>query len=610
MTKRLVFLSLTLAGSLPHSARGDKEPVFNFEGMFEDFKLNVQKPLEGMAKVPGLDKLAGVKEERYEEKKEAANEKRLDIVADRDADPNNEKQTLKVAGVAGDPTRLLTLSHDTNAPDVLNIEDGDADDTNEIQSLTVSGSSGAATRTLSLSDDPSGDDTLNVEDADSSTSNEIQSLSVTGVAGDATRTFTLSSDPSGADVVNIEDDDADPTNELITAFSFDSSSSTLSVTEGDTTSTADFSACCGGGGGGSTCSTFNTNSGFGSLACGGLGNVACQDGSAYCWVGGGQNNIAQTNKATIAGGEGNQAAGFAFVGGGQNNIGTVFGAVIAGGIGNSCPSGTYCAIGGGLSNQASDKATVGGGESNQATAFGSTVGGGFQNIASGDSATVPGGRDNTASGPFSVAMGRSATANMQSSFIFSDNDPYDVGGTWGTSTSMNSFEIYASDLVAFNLRTGRCIIDGGDAATGLQCTASSDKNRKELLGEPEGKQLLDTLDALEVHRFRYKRPEDNLRGTSETDRQRARALHIGPTAQDFAAAFGFGAATAEGKEATTVSPADLASVGLVGVKELNRQLGDLRKTVADQAKEIEALKEGFALLSAQLKQGGVKTYVA
>ena len=106
----------------------------------------------------------------------------------------------------------------------------------------------------------------------------------------------------------------------------------------------------------------------------------------------------------------------------------------------------FVTIGGGFGNVAGGvTATVAGGSLNFAPGAQSFIGGGFENIASGRSSTVPGGNINRASGDFSFAAGFQAQANHTSTFVWSDNGPFQFA-----STAPNQFLIRATGGVGIN----------------------------------------------------------------------------------------------------------------------------------------------------------------
>jgi hypothetical protein len=89
-------------------------------------------------------------------------------------------------------------------------------------------------------------------------------------------------------------------------------------------------------------------------------------------------------------------------------------------------------VGGGHNNFAeAERATVSGGYVNSASGPSSTVGGGWTNTASGNAATVPGGAENQATGGYSFAAGAQAHATHDGSFVWSSATATD---SWGTQT--------------------------------------------------------------------------------------------------------------------------------------------------------------------------------
>jgi hypothetical protein len=165
---------------------------------------------------------------------------------------------------------------------------------------------------------------------------------------------------------------------------------------------------------------------------GGYCNIASGNSST---VGGGYGNTANGDCSTISGGYGNSTNGnCSTVGGGSINNATGDHSNIGGG-GFNTVSGCYSIIAGGCCNTASSCfSIIAGGGNNSANGFGfSTIAGGRNNTASGPSSTVVGGECNTASCFYSfigsgcgniasgiystIAGGRNNTANGTNSFI-------------------------------------------------------------------------------------------------------------------------------------------------------------------------------------------------
>ena len=162
---------------------------------------------------------------------------------------------------------------------------------------------------------------------------------------------------------------------------------------------------------------------------GGDTNTNTASGSAAT-VGGGFDNEATANKATVAGGERHEASGqWSTVGGGDFNVASATEATVAGGYDNDA-TGNQATVGGGELNEASNlNATVAGGNTNEATGANSTVGGGTGNDASGRSATVAGGNNNLVEG-FYGTIGGGAPSDLNNRDV-TRNVVYDDYGTIG-----------------------------------------------------------------------------------------------------------------------------------------------------------------------------------
>jgi hypothetical protein len=339
-----------------------------------------------------------------------------------------------------------------------------------------------------------------------------------------------------------------------------------------------------GGGYGNTASGTNTTisggsqnsvGGFGAVIGGGYGNTVSGDFSA---IGGGFQNIASGLGATVAGGQANtNTQDWATIGGGVDNTVSGYWATVSGGMWNIA-GGQEAVVGGGVSNtalQAGD--TVGGGEDNAAVGSGSTVAGGSANLASGWEATisggqfntnsgtcatiaggryntasaawaaVPGGLANIASGGYSFAGGFNANATHQGAFVWGDST-----GLNSYSTASNQFTVHASGGARFlsniSSTSGVSLAPGGGSWSNL-----SDRNTKENFTPADARQILDGVAALPISTWNYRSQEPTVR-------------HIGPVAQDFAAAFGVGE---DEKHITTI---DESGVALAAIQGLNAKL--------------------------------------
>jgi hypothetical protein len=295
----------------------------------------------------------------------------------------------------------------------------------------------------------------------------------------------------------------------------------------------------------------------------------------YGTVGGGGNNQAGDNAGdttdkkygTVSGGESNTASGtHATVGGGNSNTADGDYATVGGGDDNTASSG-YATVGGGRVNTATGyHATVAGGENNEASGHRSAVGGGIDNMASGNWATVAGGNSNTAAGDYSFAAGRRAKANHPGDFVWADSNDFDFA-----STVNNQFSVRATGGVRFVLG----IDEKGNptwtcGSTGGAWSCSSDRALKENLVLAEPQQALQQLAKVPVYYW-------NAKGGG--------ARHIGPMAQDFAAAF------AVGENNISLATIDLDGVALASIQGLYAENQELKAQVEDLEARLTTLEQ-------------------
>jgi len=204
------------------------------------------------------------------------------------------------------------------------------------------------------------------------------------------------------------------------------------------------------------------------------------------------------------------------------------------------------------------------------------------------------GEDNIASGAASVAMGYHAHTNArQGSFVFGDRSTVDEiragvnhSANWRTS---GGFRIFTSS----NLSTGLTIQSGASVSnwgqsnavistsTGAYLSTSgvwtnvSDVNKKHRFKEISCENVLEKLRKLPVTQWSYKTDAENIK-------------HMGPTAQDFYAAFGLG------NDNRSIGTVDVDGVTLAGIKALEERTRNL-------AAELETLKADNAALRQQMR---------
>jgi len=308
----------------------------------------------------------------------------------------------------------------------------------------------------------------------------------------------------------------------------------------------------------------------------GLNHMASGTGSA---VVGGSNNTAAASGSFVGGGCFNSAGGDgSFVGGGANNVANGTAAFIAGGANNSA-GGDISFIGAGHDNNApAGIATIAGGEHNTAGGVFSAIGGGSYNVASGRGAVVPGGEQNYATTNYTFAAGRKAYATHEGAFVWSSSP----GGSDPTYSYGNyTFTVRSHGGVRFYTASGT---GTGVYLNSMEGTWYSlcDRNAKENFQPVNCREILQKLLAVPISKWNYKN-------------QPSRIPHIGPVAQDFAAAFGVG------ENDHSISTVDADGVALAAIKGLNEKFEEV---VKEKDARIAALEKRLAELERQLARGG------
>ena len=185
------------------------------------------------------------------------------------------------------------------------------------------------------------------------------------------------------------------------------------------------------------------------------------------------------------------------------------------------------------------------------------------------------GEQNTASGAASVALGyHSHTNARQGSFVFADRSTVDTlraglnhSANWRVSGGFRIFT--ASNLsTGVTVQSGVSISNWGQSnavistSTGAYLSTAgvwqsvSDVNRKHLFEHISGEDILGRLKGLEISRWSYRTEHDSVR-------------HIGPTAQDFYAAFDLG------NDEHTIGAVDADGIALAAVKALETRTRNL-----------------------------------
>lgn len=229
----------------------------------------------------------------------------------------------------------------------------------------------------------------------------------------------------------------------------------------------------------------------------------------------------------------------------------------------------------GSNTTASGLSAVASGSSTKAAGTNSLAGG-LGSEANGY-ATLAFGLQSVANGNFSIALGNNAvtTAAALGSFVFADN----TGASPFTSFAPNEFVVRAAGGVGFY--TNAAATTGAEMAPGGGSFAAlSDANMKENFREVSGEDVLVKLAQMPVREWNYTSQDPDIR-------------HMGPTAQDFRAAFGLG------DFPLRINTTDADGVALVGVKALEartRALGEenaaLRAALDELRQRLDALAAG------------------
>jgi hypothetical protein len=305
----------------------------------------------------------------------------------------------------------------------------------------------------------------------------------------------------------------------------------------------------------------NEASNFFASICGGYANTA---NARDTFIGGGSRNSASGARSTIGGGIQNQATApdtaivggaynsaaddYAFVGGGTRNDATGFASVITGGAGNIAIN---------------DQSTIAGGLANYVDGLYGTIGGGYANLVSGNYGTIPGGFENNVSGEFSFAAGRRAVISAEHSgtFIFAD-----ASGMEFPSTSENEFAVRATGGIRFITSVN----ENGESISGVHLPAGSgswatlsDQSAKSGFKSVNQNEILSLVVNLPITTWYYRSQNESIE-------------HIGPSSQDFYAAFGFG------EDGQTISMVDADGVSFAAIQGLHEIIRDQEKRIQEQ----------------------------
>lgn len=274
------------------------------------------------------------------------------------------------------------------------------------------------------------------------------------------------------------------------------------------------------------------------------------------------------------------SAYFSTLGGGSRNaiLTNSQYATIAGGGDNFISSNSFSGtIGGGGENRIlhnSPRSTIAGGKLNQigSNSPHSAIGGGLSNQIAHDTeyAAIPGGRSNLVSAPLSLAAGNRAQALHSGSFVWADAADHDFA-----TARADEFAVRASGGVRF---VSAVDVNGADSSGVLLAPGEgswstlSDRDAKTNFAFVEPRAVLERVLNLPIQTWNYKSQDGSVR-------------HLGPTAQDFHAAFGLGT------NDRRISTVDADGVSLSAIQGLHEMLQEKSQRIASlEASNAELLK--------------------
>ena len=218
-------------------------------------------------------------------------------------------------------------------------------------------------------------------------------------------------------------------------------------------------------------------------------------------------------------------------------------------------------------------ASVTGGLNNAARGEASWIGGGKANYAGGMYSCIPGGyRDTiTAESMYSMAFGNNVYLNSGATVAFF------AGGDYYGYVGINRDDRYGGINYPLHIGTNGSNGNGAYLTAGGTWTNGSSRAFKENFTPLDAQQLLSRIAVMPIESWNYK-------GTTEQ--------HIGPTAEDFVAAFDVGAVrkTDGQRDNQYLAAGDVAGVALAGVKELVVRNGQLQAEVTQLRGELAELK--------------------
>lgn len=198
----------------------------------------------------------------------------------------------------------------------------------------------------------------------------------------------------------------------------------------------------------------------------------------------------------------------------------------------------------------------------------SSLAGGVLSVADGDQ-SLAFGNGARATGSSSVALGTNALAAGNGSFVFAGSHPGQFAALGG-----NEFNVRASGGVQF-FSNGSATVGVALVPGAAQWSALSDARTKHHFHDLDGDDVLRKIAAMPITEWSYKEQDHSIR-------------HIGPTAQDFHAAFGLG------EDPLRIGTLDADGVALAGVKAVEARSRSLRERHEALQLRVAALERALA----------------
>lgn len=203
---------------------------------------------------------------------------------------------------------------------------------------------------------------------------------------------------------------------------------------------------------------------------------------------------------------------------------------------------------------------------------------GHNSTASG-AASLAAGANAFALGSSSIALGLNVAATGVGSVAVGSDARSDTGAFTFSDRSVS--QVFASGPNQFNARavggvgfyTNRNLTAGVELKPGASAWSSvSDVNRKENFKDLDSADVLAKLATMSIREWNYKAQDAAIR-------------HVGPTAQDFHAAFGLG------EDALRISTIDADGIALAGVSALARENAQLKAELAAVKADLAAMRD-------------------